>query len=199
MSHLIVKPLSPALGADFLAFFDHERGSAFSDNPEWAKCYCHFYEVAPAIPWQSLSAEQNRVAMRSRIEVGEMEGFLAYDGEQVVGWLNAQPLHKLPHCFDRMRITAPPLPCAAHEAAVIVCFVTAPQHRRRRIARTLLRSALSSLSARGLKLIDAFPFKAGDSDLAADHYHGPLSMFLDEGFSILREDESLTVVRKLLR
>src|SRR2546421_11842950 len=103
---IVVKPLVPALSADFLRFFDHERGSAFSDNPEWAKCYCHFYEVPTAIPWESLSAEQNRVAMRSRIEVGEMEGFLAYDGEQVVGWLNAQPSHKLPSCFDRMRITA---------------------------------------------------------------------------------------------
>src|SRR5207249_4857835 len=40
VTHLLVKPLTPALGPDFLAFFDHERGSAFSDNPEWAKCYC---------------------------------------------------------------------------------------------------------------------------------------------------------------
>jgi len=90
------------------------------------------------------------------------------------------------------------MPCEAFEAAVIVCFVVAPQMRRQGISRALLVAALASLSARGIKLVDAFPFKSGASDLATDHYHGSLSMFLDQGFSVLREDESLTVVRKML-
>jgi len=198
MSDLTVKPLSAALVEDFLRFFDHERGPAFADNPQWAKCYCHYYEVPRVIDWASLTAEQNRVAMRSRIEVGEAEGFLAFDGADVVGWMNAQPRHKLPHCFDRLGVEPTPLPCAEAQAAVIVCFVIAPQRRLSGVARTLLRAGLASLSARGIKLIDAFPFKAGASKLAADHYHGPLPLFLAEGFSVLREDEKLTVVRKLL-
>ena len=172
MSDLTVKPLTPALGADFLRFFDHERGAAFADNPEWAKCYCHFYQVPQAIDWPALTASQNRTAMQARIEVGAMDGFLALDGADAVGWLNAQPRDALPHCFDRMRIEPTPLPCEAFEAAVIVCFVVAPQRRRQGIARVLL---------------------------AADHYHGSLSLFLDQGFTVLREDETMTVVRKILR
>jgi GNAT superfamily N-acetyltransferase len=199
MSPIVVKPLTPELGGDFLRFFDHERGAAFADNPEWAKCYCHFYHVPRAIDWPSLSAEQNRVAMKARIEVGAMEGFLAYDGEEVVGWLNAQPRHALPHCFDRMRIAPTPLPCQAFEAAVIVCFVVAPQRRRQGIGRALLAAALDSFAARGLNLVDAFPFKSGASELAADHYHGSLSLFLDQGFTVLREDETMTAMRKMLR
>jgi GNAT superfamily N-acetyltransferase len=195
MSELAVKPLSPDLAGDFLRFFDHERGPAFADNPEWAKCYCHFYQVPRAIDWPSLSAEDNRTAMRSRIEVGEMEGFLA---DEVVGWMNAQPRHKLPHCFERMQIPASSLPCMAYEAVVIVCFVIAPELRRRGVARTLLTEGVASLAARGIKLVDAFPFRAGDSESAADHYHGPLSLFLGEGFTVLREDANVTVVRKLL-
>jgi len=194
----IVKPLVPALGADFLRFFDHERGPAFSDNPEWAKCYCHFYQVPREIDWASLSAEENRVAMQSRIEVGAMQGFLAYRDSEIVGWLNAQPRHLLPHCFGRLRIEPTPLPCEPFEAAVIVCFVISPPWRKRGVARTLLAEALRSLASRGFKLVDAFPFKSGASELPADHYHGPLSLFLSEGFSILREEESMTVVRKLL-
>src|SRR5262249_48780896 len=62
-----VKPLSPERVEDFLAFFDHERGQAFADNPDWAKCYCHYYHVPKVLEWKSFSAEQNRVAMRSRI------------------------------------------------------------------------------------------------------------------------------------
>ncbi|HKE41298.1 MAG TPA: hypothetical protein VKG21_15770 [Casimicrobiaceae bacterium] len=198
MSDLTVKPLSPALVDDFLRFFDHERGPAFADNPQWAKCYCHYYEVPRVIDWASMTAEQNRVAMRSRIEVGEAEGFLAFDGADVVGWMNAQPRHKLPHCFDRLGVKPTLLPCAESQAAVVVCFVIAPQRRLSGVARTLLRAGLASLSARGIKLVDAFPFKSGESKLAADHYHGPLSLFLAEGFSVLREEEELTVVRKLL-
>jgi GNAT superfamily N-acetyltransferase len=198
MSSIVVKPLTPELGADFLRFFDHERGVAFADNPEWATCYCHFYHVPRALDWPAMSGSQNRTAMQARIEVGATEGFLAFDGEEVVGWLNAQPRHELPHCFDRMRIEPTPLPCEAFEAAVIVCFVVAPQRRRQGISRALLVAALASFAARGLKVVDAFPFKSGASELAADHYHGSLSLFLDQGFTVLREDETLTAVRKML-
>lgn len=199
MSDVVVKPLAPALAADFLRFFDHEHGPAFADNPEWAKCYCHFYEVPVAIDWPSLSAAQNRVAMQARIEVGEMEGFLAFSGSEPVGWLNAQPRHKLPHCFDRMRLAATPAPCAPFEAAVVVCFIIAPAWRRRGVSRALLDEALSSLAARGFKLVDAFPFKSGDSQRGADHYHGALSTFTAAGFAPLAETDTLTVVRKFLR
>ena len=193
-----IEPLAPARVDDYLRFFDHERGPAFADNAEWAKCYCHFYSVPLAVDWPSLPGEANRIAMRARIEVGEMEGFLAYDGDEVVGWMNAQPRHKLPHCFERMRIATPDTDVPAHEAAVIVCFVIAPARRRSGIARALLTQGVAALGARGIRLVDAFPFNSGDSVASADHYHGSLSMFVDAGFAILREDENLTVVRKLL-
>ena len=199
MSDPTIRPLSPALVDDFLGFFDHECGPAFADNPQWAKCYCHFYEVPLAIEWGSLAASDNRVSMRARIETGEMEGFLAYEGADVVGWMNAQPRHKLPHCFARLGAAPTPLPCPPHEAAVIVCFVISPQRRRSGIARTLLSGGLASLAARGIRLVDAFPFKAGKSAAPADHYHGPQSLFLAEGFTVLREDENLSVLRKGLR
>jgi len=198
LNHAAVTPLTPDRVDDFLRFFDHEQGPAFADNPEWAKCYCHFYQVPRAIDWPSLPGDANRLAMRSRIEVGEMEGFLAYENGEVVGWMNAQPRHKLRYCFDRMRISPTELTCRDFEAAAIVCFVVAPQRRRGGIARTLLAGGSAILAARGIKVIDAFPFKAGASEASADHYHGPLSMFLSAGFAILREEDDLTVVRKLL-
>jgi len=195
---LRVERLTPAMRDDYLRFFDHERGAAFSDNPEWARCYCHFYEVPKALPWQSFTADQNRTAITARIDAGEMEGFLAFAGDEVVGWLNAQPRHKLVHCWQRLGVEPTPLDVPPAEAAVIVCFVVAPQWRRRGVARALLDGALASFARRGIRVVDAFPFRAEPSVLPADHYHGPASLFRAAGFEAIGESANVTVMRMLL-
>jgi ribosomal protein S18 acetylase RimI-like enzyme len=195
-----IERLTPALGADYLRFFDHEKGPAFADNPEWAKCYCHYYEVPVAVSWPSFDGPANRDAMAARIASGEMDGFLAYAGDDVVGWVNAQPYHKLVHACARLKIAAPPLPVPAHDAAAIVCFVTAPEWRRRGVARALLEGALANFAARGIQVVDAFPWNVGPDDTAAtDHYHGSPSMFSAAGFVEIARHDNVTVVRKSLR
>ncbi len=195
---MTVLRMAPSRRDDFLRFFDHEGGPAFRDNPGWAKCYCHYYHVPKAIAWDSFDAAANRTAMSARIDVAEMEGFLAYAGGEVVGWLNAQPLHKLPHCMARMGIPAPPLDVPPCFAAAVVCFVIAPQRRRQGIARALLEGALTSFASRGIRVVDAFPFKAGESTSPSDHYHGPPSLFSETGFTVLSDHEAVTVMRKRL-
>lgn len=195
-----IERLTPARGGDYLAFFDHERGPAFADNPQWRTCYCHYYQVPPALDWSAFDGPANRVAMAARIASGEMEGYLAYAGDEVAGWMNAQPYQKLRYACARMRIAPPDLPVAPHDAAAIVCFVIAPARRRQGVARALLAAGLANLAARGLALVDAFPWNAGPGDTkATDHYHGTLSMFTDTGFAPIATHENVTVVRKLLR
>ena len=197
---LRVERLTPARGADYLRFFDHEHGPAFADNPEWATCYCHYYEVPPALKWVDFDGPANRVAMTARIATGEMEGYLAYDGDEMVGWMNAQPYQKLRHACARLRIAEPDLPVPPHDAAAIVCFVVAPERRRQGIARALLHGGLANLAARGIALVDAFPWNSGADDTkATDHYHGSLSMFTAAGFVPIAPHDNVTVVRKTLR
>lgn len=194
-----IEPLAPSRCAEYLAFFDHERGPAFADNPRWATCYCHYHEVAPAIDWATLDGPANRAAMRARIETGEMEGYLAFDGDSACGWLNAQPRNKLPHAFARMGVAAPATGVPDANAAVIVCFVVAATHRRRGVARALLRYAVADLGARGVALLDAFPFAHGDEPEGdAPHYHGPLSLYESEGFERIGSDGKRAVVRRRL-
>jgi len=194
-----IEPLAPSRCADYLSFFDHERGPALADNRKWATCYCHYHEVAPAIDWSTLDGPANLAAMKARIETGEMEGYLAFDGDAVVGWLNAQPRNKLPHAFARMGVSAPPVDAPDHEAAVIACFVVAPTHRRRGVARALLDAAIADLGARGVAWLDAFPFAPGHEPAGdAPHYHGPLALYDAAGFERIGTDGQRAVVRRRL-
>lgn len=180
----------------FLAFFDHETGRAFADNPEWSGCYCHFFHAAPALDWETLTPYQNRIAMQSRIEVGEMEGYVARDeAGTLVGWLNAQPRHKLPHCFSHLGCEPPAIDVPAHRAAVVLCFVIDSAHRRQGMARALLGFALRDFAERGIEVVDAFPSR--DAKSAAAHFRGPRSLFLETGFVPLAEPAN--AMRRTLR
>ena len=199
-SDLRIGRLSAARLGDFLRFFDHERGPAFADNPDWAGCYCHCFHVPPPLSWDDFDATMNRRAMTARIESSEMEGYLACSGDTVVGWMNAQPYAKLRHACARMRIPQPELPVALHDAAAIVCFVVAARYRRRGVARALLEHALVDFAARGVAVVDAFPSAAVAADAAAaEHFHGTLSMFKAAGFAPIATHERTVVVRKDLR
>ncbi|HVJ74746.1 MAG TPA: hypothetical protein VNB03_12030, partial [Casimicrobiaceae bacterium] len=94
---------------------------------------------------------------------------LARTGTETIGWLHAAPRGR------------------DHEA---------DDHRG--VAAALLDGALADLAARGLAVVDAFPFKAGDSTAPADHYHGPASLFASRGFSTIAETADLAVMRKHL-
>ena len=197
-ANVVVERLSPATRDDYLAFFDHERGPAFSDNPEWARCYCQFYRIPRALDWKTFTGDQNRIAASASIACGEAEGYLAKAGGETVGWLHAAPRHKLPHAFERLRVDPPDIDVPAREAAIVVCFVIAPAWRRRGVATALLDAALVDLSARGIAIVDAFPFKSGESDSPADHYHGPASLFASRGFEAIGGNDDVTVMRRRL-
>ena len=193
-----VASLLPSRRDDFLAFFHHEHGRAFADNPAWAACYCHCFHAAPALDFDTLAATANRTAIAARIEVGEMEGFLASDADgRVVGWLNAQPRHKLPHCFARLGIEAPPIDVPAHDAAVVLCFVVDPALRRRGIGGALLAHALEAFRARGVRLVDAFP-SLDDAASPSAHFRGPRALFDAFGFEAIARHDRFAVMRKRL-
>lgn len=180
--------LTPAREADYLDFFDTR---AFPDNPKWAGCYCRFPVHDPTVvSWATQTPAQNREAIRGCIARGTTAGFLAYEGDEVVGWCHAGPWRLIPMLAD---VPEP----EADRLGVIFCFVVAPPARGRGVARALLDAACEGLRAQGLAAVQAKPLKEAATPAAA--HLGPLPMYLAAGFSVVREmDDGSVLVRKAL-
>ena len=138
--------------------------------------------------------------MTARIDAAEMDGFLAYADGDVVGWLNAQPWHEaaaLPARGSASR--RPSWTCAAHQAAVIVCFVIAPPWRRRGVARALLDGRARLVRrARHSQSSTRFRSSAGDSTTRDRPLPRPaVAVLARPGSTVARASSTdLTVMRK---
>ncbi|MBS1911988.1 MAG: GNAT family N-acetyltransferase [Bacteroidetes bacterium] len=189
-SLLVVREITPELAEDYLHFFDHV---AFSDNPGWGSCYCYCYLGAfSGREWNARTAEQNRSDVGAVICRGEMKGLLAYLGNEVVAWCHAAPRLSLPALAND-----PDLPSDNLEVTgSIVCFLVAPQYRRRGIARALLDGACDYLARMGMQYAEAYPL-TGETRSAAN-YHGPEEMYRAARFTVVGEFPGGAVVRKRL-
>lgn len=181
-------PLTPGRHADWLRFFE---GPAFADNPAWASCYCAYnYLDHSTVKWSERGGDENRSCMGKWIAEGHAQGWLAYQDGIVVGWLNAAP-----------RSHYPAFACHGDDDArtgVLSCFVIAPSARRQGIASTLLKAACNGFETHGFTTVEAWPNREARD--AATHYHGPLDMYLANGFVVVRDEpnESLIQVRRTL-
>ncbi|MFW9828842.1 MAG: GNAT family N-acetyltransferase [Candidatus Thorarchaeota archaeon] len=182
-----IKALTPDILDDFLYFFDN---IAFSDNPDWATCYCHFYHFKGKIEeFFKRTAEENRKSSQELIISGKMKGFLAYLDNKVVGWCNANSKEnyaKIP--FEEE---------SKYKIISIICFVIAPLYRKQGIARSLLKHVLSYYKEKNYDLIEVYPRK-GDLLSDAHSYRGPKSLYTSEGFSTYREFRDHYVMHKNL-
>jgi ribosomal protein S18 acetylase RimI-like enzyme len=185
---LVLRPLDERTLPDLLHFFE---GPAFADHPAWRSCYCHFPHADHAtIRWADRTAAQNRSATCERVREGRMHGWLAYAGDDVVGWCNAGPRELIAGLFDD------PEPLADRIGA-IACFVVAPDHRGQGLATTLLRRACERLAEQGFEWAEAYPREAAEG--AGANHHGPLAMYRRAGFEVVRReaDGALTVRKRI--
>ncbi len=175
MEPVEIRPLTPALAADYLALFD----AAFPDNPGWSGCYCLFYHSCEE-PWQAgpEAAAAHRAARLEQLARGQVPGYLAYRAGRPVGWLNAGPRQ----AYASLR----QLPAGDPVDALVMCFVVLPGCRGQGVASALLDFALADLAARGMASVQADPAAGQPEDLSweAASYKGPLSMYLKRGFEL---------------
>jgi len=187
---VIIKPLTPDLIEDFLNFFDN---IAFSDNPDWGGCYCHFYHFAGNMEqWGEATKEHNRDATKTLIKEEIMKGLLAFVNNEPAGWCNVNSKD----VYEKIPVDNESEDTLKGKIASVVCFLIAPDYRKKGVARKLLNHAINMLKEKGYAWIEAYPRKGELSD--AYSYHGPVSLFDSEGFSVVKEDEHFLLMRKSL-
>lgn len=187
MNAVTFRPLTPDDLGDYLDFFDHR---AFTDNPRWSSCYCYFPLHDPLrTDWEKRTGSENRSAIGACIKAGQLQGYLAYAGDTVVGWCNAGPWSQYPMLRD---VPEPD----SETTGAILCFIVAPDWRGKGVATGLLAAACDGLRIRGMKAVSARAVRSAEP--ARNHF-GPLAMYLAAGFVVTREGGSGDViVRKTL-
>lgn len=196
---IIIKKLTPELIGDYFYFFDNV---AFTDNSDWAGCYCVYYHYSEELldeikesvtirPGESI----NRIMAERLIQLGTLCGYLAYLDGAVVGWCNVNDKDKFARLSRERRPDLWDDQDACEKVKSIVCFTIAPDMRRKGIATAMLAKACEDAAAEGYSYFEAYPTKGELNSLS---YHGPLNMYEKLGFTVHKELKDYTVVRKKL-
>ena len=192
-----IRPLGPELLGDYLDFFDNV---AFADHQEWAWCYCTYYHLgkqdedrikAESEGKEKLLRDILRNAAISLIKKGELHGYLAYSGGQVIGWCNAADKKSYKKLREDKDIweDGEDLPVKS-----ITCFIVAPEDRRKGIASDLLERVTTDAAEEGYKVLEAYP-ATGELDCYL-HYHGHPAMYINSGFTVYKELDGYSIYRK---
>jgi len=186
--NITIKPLSPALLDDYINFFDND---AFADNKHWASCYCRCYLFDhDNFDWKKTTAEENRAAVIELIKAGKLKGYLAYDGDKPIGWLNANHRNNYSVVsYDKVDKT--------ENIGSLICFLIVKDYRRKGIAKKLLNAACDGFKQQGFDYAEGYPVINVEGD--DKNYHGPLSLFESEGFVEYdreKDDVEIVIVRK---
>lgn len=191
----LFKKLTSEYLDDFLAALD--KPSFFHDADFSFGCYCTWFHWTDQLEAERSTADlQIRKSFKRNLAIdliqkGRLNGFLAYYGNQVVGWCNAG----LKQDYDRLRYdkTLWDEDTKDEKVMAIVCYVVHSDYQRRGIATNLLKQVCEDAEAQGYHMVEAYPHLQEDgrpSSLGSD------SMYLKMGFQIIELPSGKIVARK---
>lgn len=180
-----VKPLSPDLAETFTTYL----GSLdFNHAPHWATCYCMFYQTnCSQEEWQNRTGPENRSAAAKLIKEGSMKGYLAFAGDECIGWCNANDARQYIRLEEEMKPVIRDL-----KVGCVICYVIHPEYRNQGVARLLLKHALADFKAEGYDAVLAIPLDRKDEP--ENLYRGTVKMYTEQGFKEIQRHGDLRVL-----
>ena len=181
-----VRAAGPDSWADVAAVMG-ERGDP-------SRCFCQYFRLRGK-QWSSATPDNNREALRTQVcDAEQPPGVLAYDGTTPVGWCAVAPRTSYPRV-----LASPYWRTDRPDAWVITCFVAPVGHRRQGLARELALGAVDFAQSYGATVVEGCAVDTTTTGriTSADLYRGPLSVFLDTGFTeVSRTSPQWVLVRR---
>lgn len=192
-----IRRLTPGLAEDYARFFDVTPHNIHTNG---GKCYCVTWRsddsyVGNGDHWFS-SCEERRERAIQFVRDGSLKGYLAYHGDEIVGWCNANGNCQV--CINYLRSFWPIEEYHANiKIKSVFCFVIAPEMQRKGIATQLLECVCTDAAKDGFDFVEAYVDKIlNDTD---EDFRGYLAMYEKCGFFKFAEREGKIVVRKALK
>lgn len=118
-------------------------------------CWCLSHRLEGKVH-TALRGTERRDHMRALTERDPAPGVLAYDGDEVVGWVALAPRGDLPVGRSRLVPHVDDQPVWS-----VICLRVRPGHRGRGIVHALLQGAVEYARANGAPVLEAYPTDNG--------------------------------------
>ncbi|ACQ79909.1 GCN5-related protein N-acetyltransferase [Beutenbergia cavernae DSM 12333] len=154
-----------------------------------SRCWCQFFRLTNAA-MRPLAVDDLRERMRTDLATdGPSPGVVAtLDGEPV-GWCAVAPWSAYPRLWTSPSALGADVERGSSQRDgvwSVTCFVVRPGHRRRGLARTLLRAAVEHARSHGAHTVEAYPVDPGTRRVSSNElYHGTVSLFEGAGFTVV--------------
>jgi len=197
-----IRKLTPDLAEDYVRFFDVTPYNEYYAGNDEIPCYCIKWRNDDSYDsdnthWYPTREERREKALQF-VRDGKIQGYLAYRGDEAVGWCSATADNQ--GGVDYMRSYYPIEKYRADiKVKSIFCFMVAPEVQRAGVATQMVERICRDAAAEGFDFVEAYVNKKY-TELDC---RGPLAMYEKCGFSRSAEGRGkkrgTVVVRKALK
>jgi GNAT superfamily N-acetyltransferase len=194
---LIIKSLIPELIPAYLEFFDNR---AFSETDVNGPCYC----TSPTQTSEEIDQMVNefggdikgtlRRYAKKMLNEGKIHGYLAFRGNNVIGWCNAGAMDEyVPNRYKFVPDFAREI--VSGKTMSVVCFAIAPEYRGKGVSTALLERVISDAKVKGFDAVEGYAHTRSGEEF---DFKGPTRLYEKLGFEPVAERDGVVVMRKTL-
>ena len=197
---ITIRKLTPELTDDYVRFFDITPHDNHGDNDSVGEysCYCVCWCNDDYEGKDLSTAEKRRKCAFQYVKNNNIQGYLAYSGDAVVGWCNANTKSDCLKCYSwRQFMGYVTLDEPGIKVKSIFCFVIAPEMKRKGIATRLMERVCEDATRDGFDFVEVYPYK--ESSYQSSNFGGYLEMYKKNGFDVSAEAGQGLIMRKQLK